>query len=142
HATPLAHFERDGLEAALRKAGLPADDVEQENLLFWRFESRDDVPIGFGGLEIHAPDALLHSLVTLPPVRRQGFAAAILPAIGFGARLLGCRAMYLLTADTAFFAKLGYGACKRADVPKSIVAARRYRSPGQMNATVMVKRFA
>jgi N-acetylglutamate synthase-like GNAT family acetyltransferase len=142
HATPLARFERDGLEAALRKAGLPTDDVDQEALLFWRFESRDEMPVGFGGLEVHAPDALLHSLVTLPPVRRKGFGAAIVTAIEFEARLLGCRSMYLLTTDTRFFGKLGYSACKRADLPKSIAGSRHFRSPAQANATAMVKRFS
>jgi hypothetical protein len=50
--------------------------------------------------------------------------------------------MYLLTADTGFFAKLGYSACKRADLPKSFVGGRRLRSPEQVSATAMVKRFA
>jgi hypothetical protein len=47
-AVPLALFERDGLKAALKKAGLPSDDV-----LFSRFETQDAVPVGFGGLEIY-----------------------------------------------------------------------------------------
>jgi N-acetylglutamate synthase-like GNAT family acetyltransferase len=141
HATPLASFERDGLKAALKKAGLPADDVGDQALLFWRFQTRDDVPVGFGGLEVHAPDALLRSLVTLPPVRRKGFGAAIVTAIEFEARLLGCHAMYLLTADTSIFAKLGYNACKRADLPKSITGSPHFRSPEQVNAIAMVKRF-
>jgi len=67
--TPLATWERDGLKAALVKTGLPADDVGDARLLFWRFESAADIPAGFGGLEIHGADALLRSVVTLPPVR-------------------------------------------------------------------------
>src|SRR6516225_4269055 len=38
-ATPLAAWERDGLKAALLKARLPADDVGDARLLFWRFET-------------------------------------------------------------------------------------------------------
>ena len=64
---PLAVWEREGLKAALVKAGLPADDVGDPALLFWRFETFEDVPVGFGGLELHGDDALLHSVVTLPP---------------------------------------------------------------------------
>lgn len=52
-ATPLAAWERDGLKAALVKAGLPADDVGDARPLFWRFETAEDIPVGFGGLEIH-----------------------------------------------------------------------------------------
>src|SRR5262249_15939506 len=63
-ATPLAAWERDGLKAALVKAGLPAEDVGDARLLFWRFETVEDIPVGFGGLEIHGSDALLRSLVT------------------------------------------------------------------------------
>ena len=39
-ATPLAAWERDGLKAALIKTGLPADDVGEAGLLFWRFETQ------------------------------------------------------------------------------------------------------
>jgi len=48
-AQPLAIWEREGLKAALLRAGMPTDDVEDESTLFWRFE-RDDVPVGFAGL--------------------------------------------------------------------------------------------
>ena len=56
-ALPLAAWERDGLKAALVKAGLPADHVGDPRLLFWRFETHEDVPVGFGGLELHGTDA-------------------------------------------------------------------------------------
>ena len=58
-AMPLATFERDGLKAALRRAGLPCEDMEQSGPLFWRFDTDDDIPAGFAGLEVHGPDALL-----------------------------------------------------------------------------------
>ena len=76
-ATPLAAWERDGLKAALAKTGLPADDVGDAELLFWRFESLNDVPVGFGGLEIHGRDALLRSVVILPRLREIGMGRAI-----------------------------------------------------------------
>src|SRR6516225_1695212 len=74
-ATPLAAWERDGV-----KAGLPADDVGDARLLFWRFETTD-IPVGFGGLEIHGSDALLRSLVTLPPLRQIGMGAAMVAVL-------------------------------------------------------------
>src|SRR5256714_7802414 len=80
-AVPLAIFERDGLKAALRKAGLPCEDLEQSGPLFWRFDTDDDIPAGFAGLELHGPDALLRSLVILPPRRGAGLGRAIVASI-------------------------------------------------------------
>jgi GNAT superfamily N-acetyltransferase len=85
-ATPLAAWERDGLKAALLKARLPADDVGDARVLFWRFETVEDIPVGFGGLEIHGSDALLRSLVTLPPLRQIGMGAAMVATLETEAR--------------------------------------------------------
>jgi GNAT superfamily N-acetyltransferase len=85
-ATPLAAWERDGLKAALLKVRLPADDVGDARLLFWRFETVEDIPVGFGGLEIHGSDALLRSLVTLPPLRQIGMGAAMVATLETEAR--------------------------------------------------------
>ncbi|HEY9360548.1 MAG TPA: hypothetical protein VIQ50_08945, partial [Xanthobacteraceae bacterium] len=64
-ATPLAVWEREGVKAALIKAALPADDVNDPRVLLWRFETVEGIPVGFGGLEVFGRDALLRSLVTL-----------------------------------------------------------------------------
>ena len=60
-ATPLAPWERDGVKAALVKVGLPAEDIQDERVLVWRFETFQAVPVGFGGLEIFGSNALLRS---------------------------------------------------------------------------------
>ena len=167
-ATPLAAFERDGLKAALRKVGLPSDDVEQDDLLFWRFETENDVPVGFGGLEIYrgglevhdvAPtdfsplgvsgrdaslqifgrDALLRSIVTLPPLRRRGFGTAIVESIEQEARALGCRAIYLSATNKMLFVRLGYCACKRGDVPEAVAASSQLRLQATEQTETMVK---
>ena len=104
-ALPLAVWEREGLKSALVKAGLPADDVCDPHLLFWRFESHEDVPVGFGGLEVHGDEALLHSVVTLPPLRELGMGAAIVAALEDEARAHRCRAIYLLTESERDFVR-------------------------------------
>src|SRR5262245_33232278 len=120
-ATPLASWEREGLKTALVKAGLPADDLADPKSLFWRFETVADVPAGFGGLQIHGRDALLRSVVTLPPVRRMGIGSAIVNALEGEARALKCRSIYLVTTSEAvFFGRLGYATCARSDVPEAI----------------------
>ena len=138
-AVPLAAFERDGLKAALSRAGLPCEDIEQSGPLFWRFDTDDDMPAGFGGLELHGPDALLRSLVTLPPRRGTGFGRAIVVAIEEEARLRGCDAIYLLTQEPNYFARAGYATLSRDAVPAAIRASSQFRSPCCAAAEAMVK---
>ena len=139
-ATPLAEWERDGVAAALVKAGLPADDIGDPFVMLWRFETYEDVPVGFGGLEIHGYDALLRSVVTLPPLRQVGMGAAIVAALEAEARARRCRAIYLLTVSEAdFFARLGYKPCARGDVPEGLRASRQFAALCPPTATAMVK---
>jgi N-acetylglutamate synthase-like GNAT family acetyltransferase len=120
---PLAVWEREGLAAALAAAGLPADNLESPDTLFWRFEN-DLTPLGFGGLDILGDQALLHSVVTLPPVRNQGIGSAIMAFMEAEARIRGCRTAWL-TTDKAemFFRRLGYRGCDAAQAPQAIRGA-------------------
>jgi N-acetylglutamate synthase-like GNAT family acetyltransferase len=141
-ALPLAVWERDGLKAALTRAGLPADDIFAPGPQFWRFATHDDVPAGFGGIEVHGTDALLRSVVTLPPLRRRGIARAIVAALEAEAIVMKCSAVWLLTATARqLFEKLGYVAVDRAQVPAAIRASTQYSSLCPDSATVMVKRL-
>ncbi len=141
-AVPLAAWERDGLKAALLGAGLPAGDVDREDRLFWRFEQADDMPAGFGGLEIHGSDALLRSIVTLPPLRRRGIGAAIIALLEQEAALHGCRTVYLLTtAEAELFTKLDYAACARETAPAAIRASEQFAALGPADAVLMVKQL-
>jgi N-acetylglutamate synthase-like GNAT family acetyltransferase len=136
---PLAVWERDGLAAALAKAGLPADDLESPGLQFWRFEN-DDVPVGFGGLEIFGDQALLRSVVTLPPVRNRGIGTAIVTTLEAEARIRGCRAAWLVTDKAAaFFRERGYRACERSEAPQSIREAAPFAHPE--TAAAMMKQL-
>ena len=140
-AQPLAIWERDGLRAALLKAGLPVDDVGQTDRLFWRFE-RDDVPVGFGGLEVRGEYAVLRSLVTLPPVRLRGIGRAMVARLETEARAHGARSVYLLatTAEVvAFFAELDYSECERETIPSAVAATAQFARQGSPSAIAMVK---
>jgi amino-acid N-acetyltransferase len=141
-AFPLAVWERDGLAAALRKAGLPADDVTAPGLLFWRFSTAEDVPAGFGGLEVYGRDALMRSVVTMPPLRGRGVGAAIVTALEAEARLAKCSAVYLLTTSAqALFEKLGYAKLERAQAPAGIRATSQFSSLCPDSAALMLKRL-
>jgi N-acetylglutamate synthase-like GNAT family acetyltransferase len=139
---PLAVWERDGLAAALAGAGLRFDDVAEPDRLFWRFEREDDTPAGFGGLEIHGGDALLRSVVILPPLRRAGVGGAIVTALEREAEMRGAKAVYLLAPATeTFFAGLGYRGCAAADVPASIRASGEFLAAAAASAPVLFKRL-
>jgi N-acetylglutamate synthase-like GNAT family acetyltransferase len=139
-AVPLAVWERDGLKAALSRAGLPADDILTPGPQFWRFSTHDDVPAGFGGIEVHGTDALLRSVVTLPPLRNRGIARAIVKALEAEAIVMKCSAVWLLTTTArALFEKLGYTAVERAEVPAAIGATAQFSALCPAGATAMVK---
>ena len=142
-ADPLRAGERAALAAALAKAKLPTEDIEAPGRLFWRFETRDEVPVGFGGLEVHGEDALLRSLVTLPPVRSRGVGTAMVAALEFEARLHGCRSLWLITTTAAdFFARLGYARCERVVVPPAIRETAEFSTLCPAGAEVLMKRLA
>jgi len=139
-ATPLASWERDGIKAALMKAGLPSHDVTDPKLLFWRFETLADIPAGFGGLEVHRGAALLRSIVILPPLRRMGIGSAIVSRLETEACALNCGVIYLVTMSAAdFFGRLGYAACSRTDVPDAIRLSSHFGSADCPGGTVMLK---
>ena len=139
-ATPLAAWEREGVKAALIKTALPADDVDDPRVLLWRFETLEGIPVGFGGLEVFGSDALLRSLVTLPPLRQVGMGAAMVAMLEVEARALKCHAVYLLTgSDTTFFARLGYAACTHGDVPAEVRGSRQFAALCPPTARAMLK---
>ena len=67
----LAVGERDALAAVLARENLPRDGLDDASGLFWRLDSMQDVPLGYGGIELHGDDALLRSVVNLPPARQR-----------------------------------------------------------------------
>jgi N-acetylglutamate synthase-like GNAT family acetyltransferase len=138
-ALQLAAFERDGLKAALAKAGLPIDDVDEAGRLFWRFEI-GDMPVGFAGLEVHGNVALLRSVVTMPPLRRRGIGRAMVEVVETDAVARAVHRLYLLTVDSAaFFAALGYAPCRRDDVPAMLAATPQFAALCPQTAVVMCK---
>jgi N-acetylglutamate synthase-like GNAT family acetyltransferase len=135
--------DRSALAAALKNAKLPIEDIEASRRLFWRFETVEGVPIGFGGLELYVGDALLRSIVTLPPVRRKGFGSAIVTTLELEAQVRGCRNLWLITTSAAaFFDRLGYARWDRAAVPSTISTTIEFAALCPASADVLVKRLA
>jgi GNAT superfamily N-acetyltransferase len=130
---PLAVGERDALAAVLAREHLPREGLDDPGGLFWRFDTMQDVPLGFGGIELHGADALLHSVVTLPPARRRGIGSAIVTVLETEASIAGCHAIYVLAHAGGLFERLGYRVCAPDRVPRFMAG----RGPGA--AAVMVK---
>jgi N-acetylglutamate synthase-like GNAT family acetyltransferase len=142
-AFSLRPWERDALGSALAKAGLPVEDIRAPEHLFWRFETHDGIPVGFGGLELHTRDALLRSVVTLPPLRRKGVAAAIVAHIETEAALRHCRSIWLMTPTAQpFFERLGYTKCDSSEIPESIRTTPEFSSLHQAGTESMTKRLS
>jgi N-acetylglutamate synthase-like GNAT family acetyltransferase len=140
---PLLIGERSALAAALKNSKLPIEDIEAPGRLFWRFETVDNVSVGFGGLELYAGDALLRSIVALPPVRGKGFGSAIVAALEAEAELRSCRSLWLISTSAAeFFDRLGYVKCDRAAVPSAISTTTEFAALCPANADVLVKHLA
>jgi N-acetylglutamate synthase-like GNAT family acetyltransferase len=139
---PLATWERDGLKAALVKVGLPTEGIDAHDRLFWRFETDDLTPVGFGGLEIHGEHGLLRSVITLPPVRGHGIGGRMVAMLEAEALARGCRTLWLITANgVAYFGGFGYGASDRHNIPDAIRATQQFADP-PAGATVMCKALA
>lgn len=139
-ARPLKVAERGALSAALAKAGLEVTDLGSSDYLFWRYETSDNVPVGFGGLEIYRQDAVLRSVLTLPPLRNRGIGTRIVSLLENEAMLRHCHAIWIFSRTASgFFARLGYAPCHRAVVPEAVRGTNEFSSPDE--AEVMVKRF-
>ncbi len=141
-ARPLPQWERSALILALGRAGLATDDVDKPGRLFWRFETREQVLVGFGGLEVYAPDALIRSVLTVPPVRGHGYGRALVEALEVEAVVLKCATAWLITTSAPdFFAHLGYVACPRDAAPAVIRATRQFADLCPDSATVMTRKL-
>jgi N-acetylglutamate synthase-like GNAT family acetyltransferase len=139
-ARPLSFEEREELRLALQKTQLPTDDIDEPGRLFWRFERRDQVPVGFGGLEVYGKDALMRSVLTSPLARKRGIGRAIVSGLELEAFVAGCRAIWLATTSAAgFFERLGYERRDRGEVPAAILQTRQLASLCPASATVMTK---
>jgi len=119
--------ELAALAAALEREGLPSADLEGPEKFFFAFDDAEAHPVGFGGLEIEGPHALLRSVIALE--RGKGSGRAIVEWLIDYARKHGVARLYLLTTTAcAFFEHLGFMRIERNRVPPAIAATEEFRS--------------
>ncbi|HLG88251.1 MAG TPA: arsenic resistance N-acetyltransferase ArsN2 [Alphaproteobacteria bacterium] len=131
HAETLGRRPTDFVELkeALAIAGLPSGDIGMTGRTFWRFRDLSGRTIGYGGIELHGPNALLRSIVIMPEARGSGLGGQVVAFLNSYAQLRGVERTWLLTTTAAdFFRKLGFNDAKRSRAPDAIKATTEFAS--------------
>jgi N-acetylglutamate synthase-like GNAT family acetyltransferase len=127
------------LQDALQAARLPTDDLNESGRAFFRLTDQGKT-VGFGGLEQYGEDALLRSVVVLPPQRGKGYGEAMTQRLLDQAAADGVRTAYLLTESAAaFFEHLGFARVDRATAPAAILQTRQAASLCPASAALLAK---
>ncbi|WP_296035957.1 arsenic resistance N-acetyltransferase ArsN2 [uncultured Agrobacterium sp.] len=123
------------LREALRAAGLPTDDIEDDGRAFFEAVSGDGQTIGYTGIERCAGDYLLRSVVVLPGHRGHGLGRAVVSAV---LQRVGGGDVFLATTSAApFFSTIGFSEVPRSDVPAAVLSTRQLCSICPSSATIM-----
>jgi amino-acid N-acetyltransferase len=111
----------------LRNADLPVADITPAHLASFLVARNGDGIVGVIGLEVHAQDGLLRSLVVAPSHRGQRLGETLVTAIETTARQHGIDSLTLLTTTAApFFTRLGYRTIERNAAPTSLHATAEF----------------
>lgn len=129
--------------ALLAQAGLPADDLGDEDSLRLFAVREGGRLVGMVGLQPLGGVALLRSLAVESPARGRGVGALLVATAEEQARRAGCAEVYLLTTGAAaYFAGRGYRAIGREEAPPALRATRQYAGLCPASAVVMRKSLA
>ena len=131
---------RLGAIGLLEAARLPTADLTDMHLDHFFYLGPREAPTGLVGCEIYGNDGLLRSLAVAHDNRGCGTGSALVEHVEAYARKQGVRAMYLLTTTAEqFFARLGYRAIARKQVPDSIRSTSEYSDICPASSAIMVK---
>jgi arsenate reductase len=140
-AEPIASDAAE-LADAMTAAGLHTEDLALPGRVFFRFRAGDKngETVGFGGYEPCGPDALIRSIVVLPPFRGRRLARGLVGLIEHHAGEDGARRVFLLTNTArAVFERLGFNVVERKDAPAAILATREASALCRPTTTLMMK---
>ncbi len=116
------------IAALLRAAEMPHEDFAAHLAQFLVARDEHGGVIGAVGAEVHAPDALLRSLVVAPAARGTGLGAELVRRIEIAAGGWRVERWWLLTTTAEkFFGARGFVGAPRASAPAAI------RATGQFN---------
>ncbi|BAN49304.1 arsenic resistance N-acetyltransferase ArsN2 [Metapseudomonas resinovorans] len=127
------------LVQALQEAHLPDDDVALPGRVFFAFQF-DGQHIGYAGLEIYGPDALLRSVLIVPQQRKRGLGSQVVSEVEKLAHRAGIERLHLLTTDQApFFERIGYVLTQRQLAPADIASTLQFKSLCPSSASYLWK---
>lgn len=136
-ATPYDYFQ---VIALLRHAGLPWQDLGDRHMLQFVVYRKNGELKGVAGLERRGKDGLLRSVAISETVRGCGIGSALVSAIELNASEQGIHALYLLTTTAAdYFARRGYEAICRDEVPDLVARSAEFASLCPGSAVCMMK---
>ena len=125
----------------LQKASLPTLGVPPTLAGFLVAGVQDRV-VGAIGMERYGTSALLRSAVVESKGRGNGIGRELVERLLAVAEASGVREMYLLTTTAEhYFARFGFHAIGRNDVPPSVQASVEFREACPASAVVMRKSF-
>ena len=129
--------------ALLARAQLPEHGVAELWGHYFVVREDDGRVVGVAGLEVHGADGLLRSVAVDAGYRGQGIGERLLAAAMERARLVPLRSVYLLTTTAReYFARRGFTACAREDVPAAVRASWEFRTGCPATAVVMMRPVA
>jgi amino-acid N-acetyltransferase len=127
------------IQAMLRQAGLPVEDLSTASVRFW-LAREGQALAGAIGVERYGKAGLLRSLAVDPAHRAQGMATALVQALELAMRAEGLKTMVLLTQTAeGFFGKRGYVLTPREQIPEEIRQTAEFRLLCPATAACMSK---
>lgn len=137
---PAQRGDEPAVAALLREAGLPHEDFAPHLDYFLVARDEGGVVVGAVGAEVHAPEALLRSLVVAPAFRGRGLGAALVAGLEVAAKDWKVERWWLLTTSAVeFFQARGFAISSRANAPDSIQRTGQF-SGGCCGAAVCMTR--
>ena len=129
------------LKALLHDENLPTSDIDPADLKHFRVAASGEI-LGVIGLEKHAREGLVRSLVTASHARSRGIAGTLYEALERYARSLEISRLWLLTdSASAFFEARGFCPEPRTAVPPWLAGTAQFRELCPKSALAMSKRL-
>jgi len=127
------------MRLALRSANLPAEDLRDEAIFFFRLDDAAG-PLGWAAVEPHGRDGLLRSVLVAGHGRGRGVGTDLVSRVMRAAADEGVERLWLLTETAApFFARLGFALSERDDAPPAIRQASEFRHVCPASADCMAQ---
>jgi len=134
-----ANAEMAAIYALLEQDGLPTSDIPASNPRFMVLREDGNI-VAVGGLQPFGSVALVRSVVVAAGRRGAGLGRVIVEELEKAARAARIDRLILLTQTAGeFFARQGFRAIERRDVPQEVQGSEEFRALCPTSAICMLK---